>query len=242
MWQNPLNAIKDKQFALAEKGEANPYLPVDDEPKLTEEPGSLEHYKAAMLADINQLKQLKTLEAKAAAKTTMLKQYMAFVNGYVNAGENYPNSVAVQVAIWLFDVGDIAAALGVILPLIKQAIHHSPHNFDRPLEVFCCDATYDWAAALYRDNKTASPYLDTVVAEMEKGRWSLPVAVESKMYAMLAKHKKLAGEYETALAHCAKAEAVNPVGAGVKKLKEDIETAMRKLAATSSSSPGQATA
>lgn len=230
MWANPLDRIKDAQLAEAAKGGDNPYLPEGEKDELTEEPGSLEHYKAAMLADINQLKQLKTLEAKAAAKNTMLKQYMAFVNGYVTAGENYPNSIAVQVAIWLFDVGDIPAALTLILHLIKQGIHHTPFNFDRPLEVFVCDAMYDWAAVLYRDNKTASPYFETVVAELEKSHWSLPIAVESKMYAMLAKHKFLAQEYEAALEMCRKAVEVNPVGAGVKELTAKIEAARRKLA------------
>jgi Phage small terminase subunit len=230
MWANPLDQIKSTQMADIAKGGVNPYLPVADEAILTEEPGSLEHYKAAMLADINQLKQLKDIAAKAAAKTTMLKQYMGFVNGYLTAGENYPNSVAVQVAIWLYDAGDTPAFVNLILHLIKQGIHHTPQNFGRTLEVFTCDAIYDWAAALLRKAppENAAPYLDTVVAELERGRWSLPIAVESKMYAMLAKHKLLAGEYETALAMCAKAVEVNPVGAGVKELTAKIESAIAK--------------
>lgn len=231
MWANPLDNIKATQLAEAANGGINPYLPDGpDTPELTAPPGTLEHYQAALLADCNQLKQLKDISAKAAAKNTMLKQYMGFVNNYVNSGDCYPNSVAVQVAIWLFDVGDNEAAISLTLHLIKQAVHHTPFNFNRPLEVFICDCTYDWAAALLRKTPPAyaGAYLDAVVAEMEKGRWSLPVAVESKMYAILAKHKKLAGEYELALQLIEKAKAVNPVGHGTKRLQEETEAALKK--------------
>jgi hypothetical protein len=239
MYINRLQAIKDLQKEQAAQGGEDPYAPVIDASLQTDEPYDFDHYKAAMLADINQLKQLKTIEAKAMAKGTMLEQYLPFVNSYVNSGDNYPNSVAVQVAIWLVDTGNIPAATHLLLHLIKQGIHHTPFNFDRTLEVFTCDAIYDWATDLYKKGEIAGDQLATVVSAMEADAWALPPVVTSKMYAMLAKHKSIAGEYATAFALCLKAEAVNPDGAGVKKLKETIESNLKST--TDSSSPDQAT-
>lgn len=228
MYMNRLQAIKDLQLEQVAQGSENPYAPIVDASLQTSEPYDFDHYKAAMLADINQLKQLKTIEAKAMAKGTMLNQYLPFVNSYVTAGDNYPNSVAVQVAIWLVDTGNIPAATNLLLHLIKQGIHHTPFNFDRTLEVFTCDAVYDWAAALFKDALVAGQELETVTTTMENDKWSVPPVVEGKMYAMLAKHKMLANEFEAALTLCGKAEAANPDGAGVKKLKENIEAALKQ--------------
>lgn len=228
MWKSPIDVIRQKQQEIADQGGENPYALVVDANAETGVPFDFDHYKAAMQADTNQLKQLKTIEAKAAAKATMLKQYMGFVNSYVKSGDNYPNSVAVQCAIWLFDIGDIAMATGLIQYLIKQGTHHTPFNFDRTLEVFTCDAVYDWAAALYKDGLIASQELEVVATTMESDKWSVPAVVEGKMFAMLAKHKMLANEFEQALALCIKAETANPDGAGVKKLKENIEAVIKK--------------
>lgn len=227
MWKNPLDLIYDQQMALADQGGENPYVS-NEAIVIQAVPFDFDHYQAAMLADINQLKQLKNIDDKAKAKVEMLKQYMGFVNAYIDNGDKYPNSVAVQCAIWLFDAGNIAEGTRVVLHLIKQGIHHTPPTFDRTLEVFACDAVYDWAAVLYKDGAVAGEQLETVTTTMESDKWSVPPVVEGKMYAMLAKHKMLATDFEAALSLCNKAETANPDGAGVKKLKENIEAALKK--------------
>jgi hypothetical protein len=192
--------------------------------------GNLAHYQAAMSADLAKLSGINDLVEKAKAKTIMLATYLPFVNDYVSKGDNYPNDIAVRVCIWLFDTLDIERALNLAFVLIKQS-QVTPPKFDRDLPTFVCDAVYDWAAALLKLDppQSASPYLDTVVATMDNDKWSLAPPVQSKMYSLLAKHKKREGDWKTCLALCEKAEAVNPEGAGVKGMKKEALAALEKL-------------
>ncbi|QSB01980.1 hypothetical protein JWZ98_03190 [Methylomonas sp. EFPC1] len=192
--------------------------------------GDLAHYQAAMDADIANLSPIKDLAEKAVAKQRMIETYWGFVKAYMDNGDNYPNSVAVRVMVWLFDTLDIERGLELAFHLIKQGVHVSPPKFDRDIPTFVCDAVYDWAAALLKTEppQSASPYLDALVATIDNDAWSLAPPVQSKMYVILAKHKKRSEEWQTVLALCEKAEAVNPEGAGVKGLKT---TAQAKLKA-----------
>jgi hypothetical protein len=128
--------------------------------------------------------------------------------------------------------------LDLALVLIKQN-QHTPAKFDRDLQTFVSDAMYDWANAMLKADQSASPYLDVWVAAVDGEKtelqnefngvvWaaavdseqmSLAPPVQSKLYAMLAKHKNRVGEYQTVIALCEKAEQVNPEGHGTKGLK-----------------------
>lgn len=228
---NPLDIIKQAQIETAkESGTDHSYVIGFDPAKpgadktVIIKPNSMEHYQAAMDADLNSLKDLKTLAEKQAAKKTMIETYWGFVKDYMDSGHAYPNSIAVQLMVWLFDTLDIERALDLAFHLIKPGIQKMPARFERrDLETFVCDATYDWANELLKKEQSASPYLDTVVAHIDNDKWSLSPPVQSKMYAMLAKHKKNAKEYETALKLCRMAEVINPEGAGVKGLIKELQ-------------------
>jgi hypothetical protein len=234
-----LKAIKARQIEQAAETGINPYhssagaelsAPEKQEKPVGKDKGHLDHYQASMDADLGSLKELKTLAEKQAAKKTMIETYWAFVKDYLDSGHAYPNSIAVQLMIWLFDTLDIERALDLALHLIKQGIQQMPARFERrDLETFVCDAMYDWANDLLKKNQSASPYLDTLVAVLDNDNWSLSPPVKSKVYAMLAKHKNREGDWLNCVALCEKAEAANPEGAGVKGLKE---AASKKLKPT----------
>lgn len=225
-----LDRIKQQQLKAAkESGSDHPYVGVDmakpgAEKTVIIKPKSMEHYQAAMDADLNSLKELKTLAEKQAAKKSMIETFWGFVKDYVDSGHEYPNTIAVQVMVWLFDTLDVERALDLAFHLIKQGIQQMPARFERrDLETFVCDAMYDWANDLLKKEQSASPYLDTVVAHIDNDNWSLAPPVQSKMYAMLAKHKNREGDWLNCIALCERAEAVNPEGAGVKTLKEKAQ-------------------
>lgn len=228
MISNKLDRIKAAQIAAALKnGAENPYLGGAITPAVAVESGSLEHYQAALSADLNSLKALKTLEEKSAAKKTMIETYWGFVDNYVKQGHNYPNTVAVWVMIWLLDVLDIERGLNLALYLIKQGKTQAlPAKFDRDIPTFICDAMYDWANELLKKEQSVSPYLDILASTIEQDQWSLAPPVKSKVFAMLAKHKTLEGQYAECVHLCELAEAANPEGAGVKGIKA---TAKAKL-------------
>ncbi|MGZ5025695.1 MAG: phage terminase small subunit [Methylobacter sp.] len=234
---NPLSMIKQAQQAESEQdGKPHPYLGVDSAPgsdrtvtrPVGKDFGKLEHYQAAMSADLAKLSMLKDMLEKAKAKAAMLATYMPFVQQYVDNADNYPNDVAVRVCIWLFDILDIERALYLAFLLIKQN-QVMPPKFDRDLKTFVCDAMYDYAEVLLKQEQSAGPYLDQVVAAMDAEQWSLSPPVHSKMYAMLAKHKKREGKWDECFALCEKAEQVNPEGAGVKTMKKEALATLAKL-------------
>lgn len=220
MSRNKLDIIKAAQIAAAEKsGAENPYLTGAVMPAVQVVTGNLEHYQAALSADLNSLKALKTLEEKSAAKKTMIETYWGFVDNYIKQGHAYPNDVAVWVMIWLFDVQDIERGLNLGLHLIKQGIQHLPVKFDRDIPTFICDSMYDWANELLKKEQAVSPYLDVLASTIENEHWSLAPPVKSKVFAMLAKHKSREGDYAECVHLCELAELANPEGAGVKQLK-----------------------
>lgn len=213
-----LAAIKAEEVANGEQYAAQPEN-ADRAPAATPaELQTLEHYQAAMSADLASLAVLKDVVEKAKAKAAMLATYWPFVKAYLDNGDNYPNDIAVRVCIWLFDTLDIERGLDLALVLIKQN-QHTPAKFDRDLQTFVSDAIYDWANAMLKADQSASPYLDAWVAAVDSEQMSLAPPVQSKLYAMLAKHKNRVGEYQTVIALCEKAEQVNPEGHGTKGLK-----------------------
>lgn len=215
-----LDAIKAKQLAEAAAGGPNPYAAEAEQPAASPTLSSLAHYQAALAADLASLKNLKILDEKQAAKRGMLPTYAPLIDEYITQGHDYPNDVAVQVMIWLMDVGDVEQGLDLAFELIKRK-QRLPDKFARrDIETFVCDAIYDWANDLLKKDQSASPYLDTVVEVIESNTWDLSPPVASKVYAMLAKHKMREGQYQTVIDLCDKAESVNPDGAGVKKLRE----------------------
>ncbi|MGZ5620558.1 MAG: phage terminase small subunit [Methylobacter sp.] len=233
---NPLDQIKKAQLAESEQaGNQHPHLGSDSAfgPDRTvirtrSAVGKLEHYQAAMSADLAKLSGINDLVEKAKAKAMMMATYLPFVTDYISKGDNYPNDIAVRVCIWLFDILDIERALNLAFVLIKQS-QVTPPKFDRDLPTFVCDAMYDYANVLLKLDQSASPYLDAVVATMDNDRWSLSPPVQSKMYALLAKHKQREGNWSMCLALCDKAEQINPEGAGVKTMKKAALAALEKL-------------
>ncbi|MCX4187176.1 phage terminase small subunit [Methylophaga sp. OBS4] len=189
--------------------------------------------KAAMETDLQRLKTKHTMEEKAELKLELLPNYQGFVDDYMANGHNYPNSIAVWVLIWLLDVGDIEKALDLGFYLIRTPKQDTPANFGRAdLPTIICDAVYDWASAELKAGRSASPYLDQVVAVMLDENWQLSPPVASKMPAMLAKHEFAKENFENTVHWCEVAERLNPEGHGTKTMKKEaLKKALAKAQA-----------
>jgi hypothetical protein len=193
-----------------------------------------EQLQAAMVTDVARIKTKSVLEDKQALKRELLPNYLPFVQAYVADGHDYPNDVAVQVMVWLFDVNDIDNALKIGMYLVATGNNDLPPKFSRNLPTFIADAIYDWANDELKAEQTASPYLDDLVAFMDDEalveKWDLHPAVISKNLALLAKHKEREGKLAECVALCERAEVANPTGAGVKTMKERVQKALAKEA------------
>ena len=222
-----LAAIKAEELANGNQYAAQPEPTASTPVATPAELQTLQHYQAALSADLASLATIKDVTEKAKAKAAMLATYWPFVEAYVKNGDNYPNDVAVYVCIWLFDTLDIERGLDLACVLIKQN-QITPAKFDRDLVTFVCDALYDWANALLKQDQSASPYLDAWVALIDSEGFSIAPPVHSKLLVMLAKHKARLAEYHTVIALCEAAEKINPDGAGVKKLKAEAVAKLKK--------------
>jgi hypothetical protein len=229
---NPLERVKLRQASGAAIA-----APVDLAPAGQPVGGLLRHYQDLCEKALREMSPMPAMgpERVEYKRTVALPRVLDFVQAYIDAREIYPNSVAVQACIWLFDIGDIERGLSLGLALAAGGQQIMPPRFERrDIETFLCDAVYDWANLKWKAKETASPYLDQLVLAMEAGKWVLHPAVASKTYAMAAKHAELQGDYPAVVEFCEKAMKVNPGGAGVKTL---LGTARAKLAAQQNQGP-----
>ncbi|SMF94421.1 Phage small terminase subunit [Methylomagnum ishizawai] len=181
--------------------------------------GHIAQYQAAVDAHIAAMAPMKDLTERQAYKAaTALPEIMPFVDGYIDNGDRYPNSVAVQAMIWLFDVGNIGRALSLAFRLIAQGIHPMPNRFDRDMRTFVCDALYDWASEQLKAGQDAAPYLPQLLFAIEANKWPLHPAVISKLYVMAAKHLERLQLFGEAASACMRAMEANPEGHGCKGL------------------------
>lgn len=184
-----------------------------------------EQLQAALVTDIARIKTHKKLADKQALKSTLLPSYLPFVEQYISEGHDYPNNVAVMCMVWALDIGDIETGMDIAAYLIetKQTL---PANFKCDIPTLLCRCVYDWANDQLKTKQSAQPYLDQLLSLLATHRWELPVAVESMMYVIAAKHAFELGEFGPCVKWCVEAETANPDGAGVKTLKAKAEKAM----------------
>lgn len=205
------NRIKRLQRELAEQNASG----VPSELKPTVALLTLEQYQAALSVDVARLSTIKIMDDKQSAKKKMLDVYAPFVWDYVEQGHDYPNNVAVQFMIWLFDVEAIEPALKLAFYLMPH--QQMPDKFDRrDIQTFVCDAMYDWAKVQLDNGKTAIPLIDEVVAKLDD--WELSPPVSSKVLVMAAKHHNAAEHFNTVVEYLEKAQMLNPDGWGGKTL------------------------
>lgn len=159
----------------------------------------LEYYQLVVTAYVEKMRDIEDIEERKPLKAEAIKAVEQFVTDYVAKEANYPNSVAVRLVVWLFDLGDVASAVPLALHLIKQGIHVTPAEFSSDLPTFVSDQVYDWANTQLKANKPAGPYLHNVVKAMLEEGWDMHEAVRGKMVAMLGKHYELAGQDDEAI-------------------------------------------
>lgn len=189
----------------------------------------LEQYQAALQTDVQRLSTKDKIEDKAAMKKELLPNYMPFVEDYMANGHDYPNSVAVMMMVWLFDIGDIEQGLHLGFYLVKTPKQPMPHGFSSTMETFICDYAYDWSIAQIKDEKTASPYLDNLVKVMLDAEWELALAVKSKMLSLIAKNCFLKQDFKACVAWCDATKKLNPDKHGTKGLRENALKEIEKL-------------
>nr|WP_186348187.1 phage terminase small subunit [Pseudomonas lundensis] len=157
--------------------------------------------EAALDQDLARISAINGLAGRQALKREeLLPKYQEYVQRYCESGLNFPNRVAVQVLVWLFDTAQFDDALELADFLIEQG-QQMPERFKRrDIQTFVADAVCEWAYAEYKANRSPEPYLSDLLPLVD-GTWQLTEQIPSKYHKLIGMRALEAGQLETALKH-----------------------------------------
>lgn len=157
--------------------------------------------EAALDQDLARLSDLKNLASKQSLKREeLLPKYQEYVQRYCESGLNFPNRVAVQVMVWLFDTAQFEDALELADFLMEQG-QEMPERFKRrDIQTFVADAVCEWAYAEYNAKRSPEPYLSDLLPRVD-GEWNLTEQIPSKYHKLIGMRAMEAEQWETALKH-----------------------------------------
>ncbi|MGR2680027.1 phage terminase small subunit [Chromobacterium haemolyticum] len=181
---------------------------------------------AKLAEDKRRLKQIQSMEGKAAVKREVLPDYAPWVEGALEGGRGQPDDVLMTVMTWRIDAGDYAGALDIA----EYALVHGlplPDQFSRTTSTVVAEEIAD-AAKRARDGQ--QPFdLQTLTYTAElTDKHDMPDQVRAKLLKeaglILAEHAPAA-----ALEHLRRAQQLDN-RVGVKKDIERIERAIKNSA------------
>jgi len=157
--------------------------------------------EAALDQDLARLSDLKNLASKQSLKREeLLPKYQEYVQRYCESGLNFPNRVAVQIMVWLFDTAQFDDALELADFLMDQG-QQMPERFKRrDIQTFVADAVCEWAYAEYNARRSPEPYLSDLLPRVD-GEWDLTEQIPSKYHKLIGMRAMEAEQWETALKH-----------------------------------------
>ena len=158
-----------------------------------------------------------------------LPKYQEYVQRYCESGLNFPNRVAVQVMVWLFDTAQFEDALELADFLMEQG-QEMPERFKRrDIQTFVADAVCEWAYAEYNANRSPEPYLSDLLPRVD-GEWLLTEQIPSKYHKLIGMRAMEAEQWETALKHLERSTQLYAQAGNDTRIKK-VRKALAKQAA-----------
>ena len=216
--------------AVALSGAAVAYTPGD---ALSSPANARKHLllqEAAMDVDLQRLSDLKNLASKQSLKRDeLLPKYQEYVQRYCESGLNFPNRVAVQVMVWLFDTRQFDDALELADFLMEQG-QQMPERFKRrDLQTFVADAICEWAYAEYKAQRSPEPYLSDLLPRVD-GEWDLTEQIPSKYHKLIGMRAMEAKQWDVALTHLERSTELYAPAGNDTRIKQ-VRKALEKQAA-----------
>ncbi|WP_444901705.1 phage terminase small subunit [Microbulbifer sp. SSSA007] len=196
-----------------EQGTVEPEILVE----AAEDDSSRDLVQISLDRDLELLKERADIKEKIELKRQLLPKYLPLVEQYREKGEHYQNWPLVYCTIWALDVEQIETALNLAKFAVEQQQKLPSFFKSADLQTFMAEGFHDWALEQFKQNGSASPYLDEVVQLVKTEAW--PVInniVLSKLYKVAGLFAERAGEIKTAVSWFEVAEESNPGKAGVK--------------------------
>nr|WP_278255010.1 phage terminase small subunit [Pseudomonas fluorescens] len=191
--------------------------------------------EAALDQDLARLSDLKNLASKQSLKREeLLPKYQEYVQRYCESGLNFPNRVAVQVMVWLFDTGQFEDALELADFLMEQG-QEMPERFKRrDIQTFVADAVCEWAYAEYNAKRSPEPYLSDLLPRVD-GEWNLTEQIPSKYHKLIGMRAMEAEQWETALKHLERSTQLYAQAGNDTRIKKVRKALAKQAAATPAS-------
>lgn len=191
--------------------------------------------EAALDQDLARISAINGLAGRQALKREeLLPKYQEYVQRYCESGLNFPNRVAVQVMVWLFDTAQFDDALDLADFLMEQG-QQMPERFKRrDLQTFVADAVCEWAYAEYNAKRSPEPYLSNLLPLVD-GVWNLTEQIPSKYHKLIGMRAMEAEQWETALKHLERSTELYAQAGNNTRIKR-IRKALEKQAAATPAS------
>ncbi|WP_421557880.1 phage terminase small subunit [Pseudomonas canadensis] len=228
-------ALGGAAITAAAASAALPYSPAE---ALTSPANARKHLllqEAALDQDLARISAINGLAGRQTLKREeLLPKYQEYVQRYCESGLNFPNRVAVQLMVWLFDTAQFEDALELADFLMEQG-QQMPERFKRrDIQTFVADAVCEWAYAEYKANRSPEPYLSDLLPLVD-GTWQLTEQIPSKYHKLIGIRALEAGQLETALKHLERSTELY-AQAGNDTRIEKVRKALAKQAAANPAS------
>lgn len=223
-------ALGGAAVVAAAASAALPYSPAE---ALTSPANARKHLllqEAALDQDLARISAIKGLAGRQALKREeLLPKYQEYVQRYCESGLNFPNRVAVQVMVWLFDTAQFDDALELADFLMEQD-QQMPERFKRrDIQTFVADAVCEWAYAEYNGKRSPEPYLSDLLPLVD-GVWNLTEQIPSKYHKLIGMRAMEAEQWEIALKHLERSTELYPKAGNDTRI-EKVRKALAKQAA-----------
>jgi len=216
--------------AAALSGAAMAYTPAD---ALSSPANARKHLllqEVALDQDLARISAINGLAGRQALKREeLLPKYQEYVQRYCESGLNFPNRVAVQVMVWLFDTAQFDDALELADFLMEQG-QQMPERFKRrDIQTFVADAVCEWAYAEYTAQRSPEPYLSDLLPRVD-GEWQLTEQIPSKYHKLIGMRAMEAKQWDVALKHLERSTELYAQAGNNTRIKE-VRRALEKQAA-----------
>ncbi len=174
------------------------------------------------------LKNIKSIEAKIAKKRELLPAFAPYIEGVLTAGNGAQDDVLMAIMVWLFDVGDLDAALRIADYALKHQLD-TPDRYQRDTASIVAEQTAEEAQKLLKQENRDLPKLIAALtrAETLTAGADMHDQIRAKLHKAQGYALRDAGNHHAALNHLQRALALN-ANVGVKKDIEKLERALKK--------------
>lgn len=184
----------------------------------------------ALAQDLDRVSAINSRELRQQLKRDeLLPKYLDYVQRYRDSGLSFPNSVVVQVLVWLFDTVQFEAGLDLANFAIEQN-QPMPERFKRDVPTFVADAVIEWAEAEQKAGRSPEPYVSDLLPRVD-GEWQLTEQIPAKYHKLLGIRALDAREWAKAISHFERATELH-AAVGVGTRLEGARKALAKELAT----------